>query len=438
MLENRSFDNVAGWLYDPANPPPFDRAPRGQPFDGLSGWRLGNPVPPAAPGARPGWAPVGRTEDGRSPGHDPGEGYANVNTQLFGAVSPPGGDCGPARPPYNLPRPLPPVPPMNGFVRDYAATLRCRGLPAGPAEARRIMDCLSPRAVPVLSSLAHAYAVCDRWFCSVPSETWANRSFALAASSSGFVDNRPLQYWLHNDAPTVFNRMDEAGRPELSWRVYFDLAQILPLTWLVFAGLRWRLFTNFAPMGRFYSDARTGRLPSVSWIEPLMTGTSRNDEHPPYGVRPGERLLLSVYRALRRSPAWPRTLLIVTYDEHGGLYDHVPPPAAVPPLPGAPPGQFGFRFDRLGPRVCTLLISPYIAPGTVFRARDPFGPDVPLDHTAIVRTICARFGLPPLTRRDAASPDLGSALTLRQPRGDDPVVPAPQLTRAAQTGKGLG
>lgn len=436
MFENRSFDNVAGWLYAPGNPPPFDRPPRGQAFDGLAGRRLGNPLPPVRPGAPAGWAPAGRTADGTSPGHDPGEGYAHVNAQLFGTFRPADPGCGPPRPPYNLPSPVPRVAPMDGFARDYAATLRCRGLPADPAAAARVLDGLVPEAVPVLSSLAHAYALCDRWFCAVPSGTWANRSFALAASSSGFVDDGPLLQWLRNDAPTVFNRMEAAGPGELTWRVYFDLAQILPLTWLICGALRGHLFTNFAPMARFYRDAAAGTLPSVAWIEPLMTGANRNDEHPPSEVWRGEQLLLSVYRALRRGPAWPRTLLVVTYDEHGGLYDHVPPPAAVPPLPGAPPGQFGFRFDRLGPRVCTLFISPWVAPGTVFRARDDRGRELPLDHSAIVRTLCQRFGLAPLTRRDAASPGFGGVLTLERPRQDDPPVPVPSLRRPPRRPQG--
>ncbi len=129
-------------------------------------------------------------------------------------------------------------------------------------------------------------------------------------------------------------------------------------------------------------------------------------------------MIHDVYRALRDGPAWNETLLVVTYDEHGGCYDHVAPPAtAVPPDNSV--GEFGFDFRRFGVRVPTVLISPRIAPGTVFRV----APDAaPLDHTSILKTVEARWGLPSLTARDAAAMDVGAVLTLGTPRSDDPLA----------------
>jgi phospholipase C len=132
----------------------------------------------------------------------------------------------------------------------------------------------------------------------------------------------------------------------------------------------------------------------------------------------GEQLIHDVYYALRNGPNWNQTLLIITYDEHGGCYDHVPPPqGAVPPDHSA--GEYGFDFTRFGPRVPTVLVSPLIAAGTVFRVPDA---SMPLDHTSILKTLETRWSLPNLTARDAAAPDVSAVLTLTTPRSDDPLA----------------
>jgi phospholipase C len=129
----------------------------------------------------------------------------------------------------------------------------------------------------------------------------------------------------------------------------------------------------------------------------------------------GEQLIHDVYEAVRGGPGWAQTLLVITYDEHGGCYDHVAPPAgAIPPDHDA--GEFGFDFSRFGLRVPAVLVSPLIAPGTVFRV--PAG-STPLDHTSILKTVQQRWGLPSLTARDAAAPGFGDVLTLTAPRTDD-------------------
>jgi phospholipase C len=411
MLENRSFDNMLGWLDAPDNPPPFRPLPGAPRVDGLAGGPRANPVPPDLPGA-PGLVRAGRAAHPRTPDPDPGEGYAHTHVQLYGR--PPG--------PQESADPAPA--PMDGFVRDYIDVLRADGRALTPAEYGQIMDAFPPASVPVISILARAYAVCDRWHCSVPSETLPNRAFALAATSGGMVDNTPYTRWLSLDAPTICNRLQDARVPGLTWRVYYDLADVLPATWLLFPRLRPFLLSHFSGMDTFLRDAAAGTLPSFALIEPRFF-LDPNDQHPPASVLPGEQLVHRVYQALRQGAGWERTLLLITYDEHGGCYDHVPPPPAVPPDPAAPPGQYGFRFDRLGVRVPAVLVSPWIEAGTVFRAQGPDGAERALDHTSWLRTVERRFGLAPLTDRDAAAPDVAAALGRSHRRADAPVLPPP-------------
>jgi len=193
--------------------------------------------------------------------------------------------------------------------------------------------------------------------------------------------------------------------------------------------------SNFFSMDTFYRDAREGTLPGYAFIEPRLL-TKTNDEHPPGSVHKGEILISKVYQALRHGRNWHKTLFILTYDEAGGCYDHVQPPPAVCPEAGRPAGEQNFRFDRMGVRVPAVLISSYIKAGTVFRARDSkSGREIPLDHTAVIKTITNRFGLASLTRRDEASADVAQGLTLAKPRrlspGRTPALAFPRGTTPA-------
>ena len=144
-----------------------------------------------------------------------------------------------------------------------------------------------------------------------------------------------------------------------------------------------------------------------------------NDQHPVSNLAIGEKLLYDVYQALRSNgPAWEKTLLIITYDEHGGNYDHVHPPTGAI-APDGVIGPSGFDFTRFGVRVPAVLVSPLIPAGTILHAPSD-GP--PFDHTSIIATLRARFGIGPLGNRDAAAPDVGSILTLATPRTDDPLA----------------
>jgi phospholipase C len=183
--------------------------------------------------------------------------------------------------------------------------------------------------------------------------------------------------------------------------------------------------TCFGKFVDFQADA--GNLPAYCFLEPSW-GSAGNSQHPNYDVALGEALIKQVYQALRSGPGWNQTLLIITYDEHGGCYDHVAPPGGAVP-PDTSVGEYGFDFTRFGVRVPAVLVSPLIPAGTIYRV--PAG-GTPIDHTSVLKTIELRWGLPALTARDAAAPDLGGVLTLTTPRTDDPLagVTAPTSTGA--------
>jgi phospholipase C len=165
----------------------------------------------------------------------------------------------------------------------------------------------------------------------------------------------------------------------------------------------------------FQDRAAAGTLPPYSFLEPSW-GVGGNSQHPNYNVALGEQLIRDTYYALRNGKGWNDTLLVITFDEHGGNYDHVAPPTNAV-VPDNSVGEFGFDFTRFGVRVPAILVSPRIRAGTVFRSGRGT-----IDHTSVLKTIELRWGLPALTKRDAAAPDLGAVLSLAVPRTDDPLA----------------
>ena len=392
MLENRSFDHMLGYLYADSG----NTSPAGQPFEGLTGSES-NPANSGAP------ASVFKIEPTAPnayfmPGANPGEGYMATNDQLFGSTP------GPADPAQ--------VPGMKGFLKDFAYTLSWEGpegrpIVAGTAPAD-IMGCFTPEALPVLSGLARGYAVCDHWFSSVPTETLPNRAFACAATSQGHMDDKTHTF----TSPSIFGLL---GSHQLNWAIYGYDAE--PLTKSTFTDIATAAGGNFGLFTDFTAAAGSGRLPAFTFLEPSW-GSTGNSQHPNYNVALGEQFIHDVYEALRNGPGWAQTLLIITYDEHGGCYDHVPPPSGATP-PDNNAGEFGFGFTRFGVRVPTVLVSPLVQAGTVYRV--PAG-SAPLDHTSILKTVEQRWNLPALTARDAAAPAFGDVLTLTAPRTDDPIA----------------
>lgn len=389
MLENRSFDHMLGFLYADAG----NVSPAGHPFEGLRGSESN----PGANSAEP--VKVFKIKAGTSstyfmPGADPGEGYTATNSQLFGSTK----------------APTPPVATNLGFVSNFAYTLGWESkenysiLP--DTVAKDIMGMHTPTTLPVLSALARGFAVCDHWYSSVPTETLPNRAFVHAATSQGHMDDKTKIF----TAPTIYAAL---SKKNISWKIYGYDAD--PLTRHTFSDITNMADSYFGEFSDFQSDAASGALPAYAFLEPSW-GSKGNSQHPNYDVALGEQYIHEVYDALRNSPLWNQSLLIITYDEHGGCYDHVPPPTtAVPPDSSA--GEYGFDFKRFGPRVPTVLVSPHIPAGTVFRAPG----STPFDHTSILKTVALRWKVPSLTARDAAAPDMGAVLSLDSPRSDDPL-----------------
>jgi len=262
-----------------------------------------------------------------------------------------------------------------------------------------------------MSALAKGFAVCDHWFSSAPTQTIPNRAFAAAATSQGHLDNVAKVF----TCPSIFGQL---SKKDLDWAIYGYNRD--PLTRLDFPDTQQASEDHFGHFRDFKARAKAGALPEYVFLEPDF-GATGNSQHPNYDVALGEQLIHDVYYTLRNSPDWNDTLLLITYDEHGGNYDHVPPPwGAVPPDKSV--GEFGFEFTRFGVSIPALLISPRIAAGTVFRAQHGT-----IDHTSVLKTIELRWGLDPLTERDDAAASLGDVLTLKAPREDDPLegVPIP-------------
>jgi phospholipase C len=394
MLENRSFDQMLGFLYESSG----NLSPTGQPFEGLTG----NESNPDSSGQEIAVFKIDASSKNPylMPGADPGEGFYNTNIQLFSTDDPAPGA----------------IPTNKGFVVNFQSAIASDKANLTPNSvagtvASNIMGAYDPSMLPILSGLAKGFAVCDHWFASVPTETIPNRAFANAATSQGHLDDSVKVF----TCPSIYGSLTQKN---LDWAIYGYSQE--PLTRLDFPDAQNAPESHFGQFTDFQQRAAAGTLPPYTFLEPEF-GAAGNSQHPPYDVALGEQLIHDVYYALRNGPGWNATLLVITYDEHGGNYDHVPPPAgAVPPDNSA--GEFGFDFTRFGVRVPAVLVSPRIAAGTVFRASSGT-----IDHTSLLKTVELRWGLDPLTARDQAAPDLGNVLTLAQPRTDDPLngIPVP-------------
>jgi phospholipase C len=280
------------------------------------------------------------------------------------------------------------------------------------------MHFFTPEQVPVISQLAKSFGVCDQWHASAPCQTWANRFFVHTGTARGHVDNDT--FLVPFPAESIFHRLQKSSN---TWRVYFhDMPQSILLgdIW-IYAAL------YFKSISQFLADAYTGNLPNYSFIEPryfsdLFLKRVPNDAHPPHNVTYGEQLIAQVYNAVRSSPCWKHALLVITYDEHGGCYDHVQPPTAKPPDNFAN-NSFGYTFDTYGVRVPAVIISPYVPPGSKIRPSPNLdGNTYPFDHTSIIATLRKLFmrDQPQLTEREGIAPDLMSALSLPSPNNDGP------------------
>jgi phospholipase C len=360
------------------------------------------------------------------------------------------------------------APKMNGWPQNY-----CDGIlhhHDDPCMVLRkehvseILDMYLPDQLPVMSGLARNYAVSDLWFCSVPSQTNTNRAFWIVGSAAGLVTN---------DWDPVLKRMDKVKHfaadrlPEGLNRSLFDVLEENQVDWGYYWSMKWPplgpngscYLTNMCPrfldakykdnlrtIEDFFRDLKQDKLKTVTYLEPYWggggfwftsDGTKRgvgNEFHPVQDVFNGEFFVKRVYDALAKSGKWESTLLVITFDENGGTYDHFPPWPATPPgrepeKDGKLATQFGFKFDCYGVRVPTLLISSHIKPQTLFRSDT----EVPFDHTSIIATILKWQQIDPqswkLGNRVANAPTFDRVL-------DNPSDPE-DPRRFAATGMGL-
>lgn len=386
MLENRSFDHLLGFLKA--------ENPR---IAGLSGTES-NFADPNFPKPPP--VVVSPSTSFTMP-FDPGHEFDDIQIQLYG------------------PKHAPPEPVlMDGFVTSATTGAQAAKV---PQDAGRVMECFQPAQVPVLSALAQEFCIFNHWHASLPGPTWPNRFFIHAATSGGLTDSPDTgQIVAGFSFPkgTIYKQLRDAGK---EWKIYHEgLPQTAGL-----ASLRLEYidpFTNrFREMSSFEDDVKKGSLPEYVFIEPNYdTGHNYqqgNSMHPLNDIRKGEALIKEVYETLRASAYWNKVMLVITFDEHGGFYDHVPPPATIAtgddtrysnPL-------HPFAFKELGVRVPALVISAFTQKGTVIGDQQA-SPATTFDHTSVLTTVEKRFGLSSLTNRDAHANGLEVALNSEVPR----------------------
>jgi len=412
MLENRSFDSICGWLYKPGmlpQPRQFLPPTSAREYDGLKSSFFNPADAEYFTGKSTGTVRVGnQAASTTDPDPDPEETFSNVTYQLFGPESPS----------------IHPRWPNLGFVVNYADVTG----KADSAENVQIMEPFSPAQLPVISALAANFAISDRYFCSVPSQTWPNRSFIHAGTSNGNVNNGNPPNPFDWNVRTIFNVLEEL---HADWRVYSDTGIVPPLTRLMFPSL-WPHGDHFHHFDDFKRDCARGNLGQYTFLEPSFL-INPNDQHPPHDVVAGEQFLFDIWQAVSQSPGWKETLLMITYDEHGGTYDHVHPPfGAACPDAKSKPGKEGFTFDRFGVRVPTVLVSPWIQAGTVFRSPT----ETPYDHTSLLATLRDWLPIPEAkmlpSARITAAPTFEHVLNLLSARTDLPTIPRP-AAQAKQT-----
>src|ERR1700674_124673 len=342
MMENRSFDHMLGYMKSP-----------GYAIDGLNGTETNRDST---------GEPVRVNNQAQYSGDlstDPSHDFQDVMEQMFGTQTPQPGQ----------------QPTMSGFVQNYERFTHNR------ERSAVIMNCFNPARLPLLIVLAQQYAVCDRWFSSVPGPTLPNRSYAHAGTSRGRLDLSP-------DFLGGFHTVYEIllKNNVTSAIFYNDWTAALSFEGLLLHNQA-RYFAEYAEFGAL---CHSNRLPSYCFIEPRYNPQSNgsflpaNDQHPDHDIAAGEMFVRTVYQDLRSNDqVWKSSILVILYDEHGGLYDHVPPPTCVSPDGINCPAP-AFDFTQLGPRVPAIIVSPYVQAGTIDHTNV-------YDHTSLIATAMRLF-----------------------------------------------
>lgn len=285
----------------------------------------------------------------------------------------------------------------SGFVREFTSSFPASEL----ADRQDVMGYYPLGFLPALHTLGRHFTVCDRWFASMPGPTWPNRFFALSGTSVGQTDmpsglkGAEPHWYTEQQQETIFDRLDMAGK---SWQVYFyDFPSSLLLT----GQRKPEKLARYQLVEKFFDDAAgdESAFPAFAFVEPRYFGEGQNDDHPPHNVMKAEKLIADTYNALRSNPdLWSKTLLVVAYDEHGGFYDHVPPPTGV-----LAPDEHTQEFDftQLGVRVPALLISPWC---------DARVEHTTFDHTSLLKYLCDKWDMKPLGDRARTANSIAAAI----------------------------
>ncbi|XP_057497904.1 LOW QUALITY PROTEIN: non-specific phospholipase C4-like [Actinidia eriantha] len=394
VQENRSFDHMLGWMKS-LNPE----------IDGVTGTEW-NPMSTSDPNSK-------RLYFGDQSGFvepDPGHCFEAVFQQVYGV-------------PWTPEASASLEPTMQGFAQQ--AETKLKGM------SEEVMNGFKPDSVPVYKELVSEFAVCDRWFTSTPGLTQPNRVFVHSATSYGVVGNMDQMLVTGYPQKTIFESVEENG---FSFGIYYQY----PPPTLFFRNLRKLKYRdNFHKFDlEFKRHCKEGKLPNYVVVENRYIDTKvtlGNDDHPRHDVSEGQKFVKQVYEALRSSPQWNEILFVIAYDEHGGFYDHVPPPTTGIPSPdGIPvPEPYNFHFDRLGVRVPAMFISPWIDRGTVLHGPSGPYPTSQFEHSSIPATLKKIFNLKEfLTNRDAWAGTFDVVLTRTSPRTDCPVtLPEPVKMR---------
>ncbi|KAL5720083.1 phospholipase C [Ranunculus cassubicifolius] len=398
VMENRSFDHMLGWMKS-LNPE----------INGVDGTQSNplNTTDPTSPH-------IFFQNQSHYVDPDPGHSFQAIREQIFSTSTP-----------------TTTTPPsMNGFAQQAFSMTNSTVMP------QSVMNGFPPEMVSVYQTLVQEFAVFDRWFASVPASTQPNRLYVHSATSHGATSNNASLLIQGYPQRTIFDDISDAG---LSFGIYY---QNIPAT-LFYKNLR-----KLKYLGNFHSydlsfklDAKSGRLPNYVVVEQRymdMKLIPANDDHPSHDVYQGQKFVKEVYETLRASPQWKEMALVITYDEHGGFYDHVPTPVNGVPSPDGiiGPEPFLFGFDRLGVRVPTIMVSPWIEKGTVHGPNGSPFPTSEFEHSSIPATVRKIFNLssPFLTKRDEwAGTFDGLFLTRDQPRTDCPEqLPTPVKIRKSE------
>ena len=383
MMENRSFDHMLGGLWK-----------ENHAIDGLRG----DESNPDTTGTIVKVQPKAKYQSQLTP--DPDHDFAPVDLQIFN-----GGD----------------VPNMQGFITSFFNKQR------NVEHSRNVMYYFAPEKLPVLTTLAREYAVFNRWFSSIPGPTLCNRAFAHYGTSFGHVGME--LFYANQKFKSIYDRVLDKGK--LAKLYYFDQVS----STLEVVNLLQNQPQLFATYPQFLDDCKAGTLPDYCFVEPNYSDHDgpggqliASDQHPDHHVAEGERFIASIYQAIRKNPAlWASTALLITYDEHGGIYDHVPPPACMPDGFVAQPKDTKtgepFHFDRLGVRVPAILVSPWVQKGTVVHRRAD-GTERIFEHASIPATV-SKWLLPGFndndrSPREAAAETFLDLLSLSVMRPDCP------------------